>query len=83
MNVAEHCARVRDALRVVLFVRARVRAQTGQVPVQVQARVHELMKALADCTSAVEEQQRRAAIEMADESAAQALAALEVERALS
>ena len=76
-------AGLRAALRSILYLRAKLRAQTGAVPTDIQARIAELSAALAQAAAVREEQSIRRAIELADDRASTALAAAEVEVLLS
>ncbi len=79
MSLDHHHQALRDALLAVLFIRAKLRAELGAVPVEIQRRVTELVAALGECTAAMQRQRTARAVEQASERAAEALAGAEVE----
>lgn len=82
MSFEQHRESLRNALLAVLFLRAKLRAETGAVPAEIQQRIDELSGALGDCTIAINRLRTRRAIEQVGERANHALAAAEVELSL-
>ena len=74
---------LRDALKALLFLRAKASAETGIVPSEIAEQLSRLQRALLHCAEQLDLLRRRALVERVNQRADLALAHVEVEMALS